>query len=207
MPLVLAKCTNCNANLEVNNSRSTAICPYCKSTYIVQDAIQKYNINVTNNFVAKNVNVIQESEFDRLRKMALFEEKNGDYGGASTDWHRLYNQYGYKMTEDDIKHLHFCENRSRIEYITDDIKHIAKERIKFANNGWDENEYCSHLDINKYRSELLNMDESAFKPGERDALLAIMDNNNAEVSRIKKRRHRENAYWIFGKIINALIDD
>lgn len=43
MALVNAKCTNCGGNLEVDDIRDAAICPYCKSAYIVKDAINIYN--------------------------------------------------------------------------------------------------------------------------------------------------------------------
>lgn len=41
MPFVQAKCTNCGANLEVDNSRDAAICPYCHTPYVVEKAINK----------------------------------------------------------------------------------------------------------------------------------------------------------------------
>lgn len=47
MPLVSAKCTNCGANLEVDNTKDAAICPYCGTPYIVEKAIN-YVINNTN---------------------------------------------------------------------------------------------------------------------------------------------------------------
>lgn len=47
MPLVQAKCTQCGASLKVNNEASTALCPFCKMEYVVQDAINNY---VTNNY-------------------------------------------------------------------------------------------------------------------------------------------------------------
>jgi len=60
MPLVEAKCTNCGAALQVDDSLDAAICPYCNTAYIVEKAINNYNItnNVTNNISAGVVNVI-----------------------------------------------------------------------------------------------------------------------------------------------------
>lgn len=40
--LVPAKCTNCNANLQVSKNLEAAICPYCGTPYIVEKAIQNY---------------------------------------------------------------------------------------------------------------------------------------------------------------------
>lgn len=40
--LVLAKCTNCAANLEVDIKKEIAKCPYCGAQYIVENAINDY---------------------------------------------------------------------------------------------------------------------------------------------------------------------
>nr|MCR4594117.1 hypothetical protein [Clostridiales bacterium] len=50
MSLVQAKCTNCGANLEVDNTKDAAICPACNTPYIVEKAINNYNntININN---------------------------------------------------------------------------------------------------------------------------------------------------------------
>ena len=44
MPLVIAKCTQCGAALEVDQTMEAAVCPYCKMPYIVEKAINIYNI-------------------------------------------------------------------------------------------------------------------------------------------------------------------
>ena len=43
MPLVQAKCTNCGSNLEIDNTKDAAICPYCGTAFIVEKAINNYN--------------------------------------------------------------------------------------------------------------------------------------------------------------------
>jgi len=42
MPLVQAKCTNCGASLEVDNSSDALICKHCGSAFIVEKAINYY---------------------------------------------------------------------------------------------------------------------------------------------------------------------
>lgn len=44
MALVPAKCTSCCGTLEVDAELKAAICPHCGSAYIVQEAINQYNI-------------------------------------------------------------------------------------------------------------------------------------------------------------------
>lgn len=55
MPIVNAKCTNCGANLTVDEVKDAAICQYCGSAFIVEKAINNYN--VVNNIKADVVNV------------------------------------------------------------------------------------------------------------------------------------------------------
>lgn len=61
MSLVPAKCTNCGGNLQTDNTKDAAICPYCGSAFIVEKAITNYNIdsvhNLTNNIYAHNISI------------------------------------------------------------------------------------------------------------------------------------------------------
>lgn len=49
MPLVNAKCTNCGANLNVDNTKDAAICEFCGTPYIVEKAITNFIYNNQNN--------------------------------------------------------------------------------------------------------------------------------------------------------------
>ena len=46
MPLVQVKCTNCGANLEIDNTLDAAVCPYCNVPFVVEKAINNYNVTV-----------------------------------------------------------------------------------------------------------------------------------------------------------------
>lgn len=48
MPFVQAKCENCGGLLQVDSSKKAAICPYCGTPYVVQDAINNYITNIGN---------------------------------------------------------------------------------------------------------------------------------------------------------------
>lgn len=56
MPIVMAKCTNCGGNIEVDNSKGVGICKYCGTEFVVEKSINEYNI--TNNFSDSNVSVV-----------------------------------------------------------------------------------------------------------------------------------------------------
>ncbi|MBR0157700.1 MAG: leucine-rich repeat domain-containing protein [Clostridia bacterium] len=63
MTLVPAKCTNCGAILNVDNSREAFICRYCGSPFIIEKAISNYNTTniITNNIHAEVVNLYEDA--------------------------------------------------------------------------------------------------------------------------------------------------
>lgn len=78
MPLVNAKCTNCGAELQVDNTKDAAICQYCGSAYIVEKAINNYN--TVNNIHAGVVNIYGGNSADFVIRGGVLEK----YNGAST---------------------------------------------------------------------------------------------------------------------------
>ncbi|MBE7074941.1 MAG: hypothetical protein E7376_03080 [Clostridiales bacterium] len=69
MALVPAKCTQCGASVEVDNEKEAAICSHCGTAFIVEKAINNYNItnNITNHIHADVVNVVSENIDDYIR--------------------------------------------------------------------------------------------------------------------------------------------
>ncbi|MBD5445534.1 MAG: leucine-rich repeat domain-containing protein [Lachnospiraceae bacterium] len=59
MPLVAAKCTQCGASIEVDDTKEAGICKYCGTAFVTEKAINNYN--VTNNISAQTVNIIEVS--------------------------------------------------------------------------------------------------------------------------------------------------
>ena len=43
-----AKCTNCGANIEVDETKEAGVCKYCNSAYSTEKAIQNYNTTISN---------------------------------------------------------------------------------------------------------------------------------------------------------------
>lgn len=56
MPLVPAICTQCGAQIEVDDMKEAGICRYCGTAFITEKAISNYSI--TNNISAQTVNII-----------------------------------------------------------------------------------------------------------------------------------------------------
>lgn len=59
MPLVPAICTQCGAQIEVDDTYEAGICKHCGTAFITEKAINNYN--VTNNISAQTVNIIGTS--------------------------------------------------------------------------------------------------------------------------------------------------
>ena len=67
MPIVKAQCTNCGGNLEVDNSKDAAICPFCNTPYVVQQAINKFNVSSASiNVQSANINVSGHLDADTM---------------------------------------------------------------------------------------------------------------------------------------------
>ena len=78
MPFVEAKCTNCGAVLPVDSTRDAWVCGYCNTPFIVEKAIQQFNI--TNNITAETVVVQGGKEDFEIRSGVLVK-----YNGSSTN--------------------------------------------------------------------------------------------------------------------------
>ncbi len=71
MGLIAARCTQCNANIEVDSTQEAGICKYCGTAFITEKAVNNYNTYITNNnnFAGANINVVN-GNIDNLIKMA-----------------------------------------------------------------------------------------------------------------------------------------
>ena len=79
MPFVQGNCPNCGGTLAVDNTKDAWICQYCNTPFIVEKAINNYNIN--NNIKAETVNIFGgvEKDFDIVGGVLK------QYRGESTD--------------------------------------------------------------------------------------------------------------------------
>ena len=75
MPLVQVKCTNCGANLEIDNTLDAAVCPYCNVPFVVEKAINNYN--TANHSNAGVVNVYGGNSADFVVRGGVLEKYNG----------------------------------------------------------------------------------------------------------------------------------
>jgi len=92
MPFVEAKCTNCGAVLPVDSARDAWVCGYCGTPFVVEKAIQQFNI--TNNITAGTVNVVANTEIaSKARASQLMEQAMSFLGlNERSNFVKLANQ-------------------------------------------------------------------------------------------------------------------
>lgn len=81
MPLVAAKCTQCGANIEVDNSKEAGICKYCGTAFITEKAINNYITNNTYNIQNANL-IVPPKNIGNLKKLGNEEYQKGNYDKA-----------------------------------------------------------------------------------------------------------------------------
>lgn len=84
MALIPAKCTQCGANIQVDNMKEAGICENCGTAFITEKVINNYQTNITNNnvFYGATVNVAGPN-LDNLYQTARRFRKNSNTSEAS----------------------------------------------------------------------------------------------------------------------------
>ena len=76
MPLIVARCTNCGGDIQVDSKKDAQICKYCDTAFIVEKAINNYNIS--NNITASVVNMYGDYSKDFKIRAGVLTEYNGE---------------------------------------------------------------------------------------------------------------------------------
>lgn len=88
MPFVPAKCTQCGANITVDDSKEAAICEFCGTAFVTEKAINNYHI--TNNVNISNATInVTGASIDNLLLRAEQYEEQGDYEKAKEYCNRV----------------------------------------------------------------------------------------------------------------------
>lgn len=119
--IVPAICTSCRATLEVNGDEKLAICPFCDSSYIVDQAIHNYDVNMRGNLTVENatINVIGSKVENLLIRARTFEEE-GELEAALDYYNRVLDidfsneegQEGLERVKDIIKNYVYFETEA-----------------------------------------------------------------------------------------------
>ncbi len=85
MPFVKAMCTNCGGILQVDESKDAAVCPFCSTPYIVEKAINNYQINIQYKIENSNVYINNGISIDKkIENAEYFISVHHDYDKAES---------------------------------------------------------------------------------------------------------------------------
>lgn len=88
MGFVAAKCTQCGANIEVDESKDAGICKYCGTAFVTEKAINNYNTYITNNYDGATVNIIG-GNVENLLELAEIAERAGNHTEANEYYSKI----------------------------------------------------------------------------------------------------------------------
>lgn len=150
MPLVAAKCTQCGANIEVDDTKEAGICKYCGTAFITEKAINNYVVNNTYNINNANI-IIQSKNIDNLKKLGNDELKRHNYDKA-------YDYFGEAL-EIDGDDAECIFKRNIIDQLIDDSDDLAYMYItKILSNYYDD--LCtSEYDCEKKNEVIMDASE------------------------------------------------
>ena len=120
---VPAKCTNCGASLEVDSGQKAAVCPYCNSAYIVEKAIQEYQINVSGNVMVNGTTInINGKNITNLLERANQYGKDGDFDNAM--------KYFNEVLDSDINSQDALRGIQKIKNILNNYVYLSEKTNK-----------------------------------------------------------------------------
>ena len=76
MPLIMAKCTNCGGELEVDSVKEAAVCKYCGTPFITEKAVNNYNNRIEHLHADTVVLSDGQSVDDRVKAAETFINLN-----------------------------------------------------------------------------------------------------------------------------------
>lgn len=103
MGLLNAKCVNCGATIKVDESKEATICKYCGSAFVTENAINNYNMHITNNMNIANANILvsgfsAKNEYDRgITFISLENYEKADQISETIMDKEPISELGYKL--------------------------------------------------------------------------------------------------------------
>lgn len=149
MPFVQAKCPECGGMLAVDADKKAAVCQFCGEPFIVQEAINNYNIYNTTNYNTTHqygdgavVNVYEDKSKDFVIEAGVLKE----YHGESVD----------VVIPDNVKEIGyrcFCDKAIERVTIQEGVTEI----------GWEAFSSCRNLKYIDMPKSVIKIDSQAFE--------------------------------------------
>lgn len=156
MPLIMAKCTNCGGELEVDSVKEAAVCKYCGTPFITEKAVNNYNNRIEHLHADTVVLSDGQSVDDRVKAAETFINLN-NYVSAEKIFSTLTQEcpYDYRGWWGLIK-IHtenftvsFANTTGRFKTDFNYIKKLYNSALTVANQ--EEKEIITPI-FNKYAS-------------------------------------------------------
>ena len=99
MPLVPAKCPKCGASLTLDPVTRAAVCPYCQTPFVVEDAVNNYNIQNTvrvEHLHTDKVEIQDSGSAESLLKTANTYLSLNNYISARYDFEEITKKFPYE---------------------------------------------------------------------------------------------------------------
>ncbi len=93
MGFIAAKCTQCGANIQVDESKDAGICSHCNTAFVTEKAINNYNSFVTNNHNYAGATIVGDNELKKWLDAATGFEKLGDIESACKTYKKITQEY------------------------------------------------------------------------------------------------------------------
>jgi DNA-directed RNA polymerase subunit RPC12/RpoP len=158
---VPARCTNCGGELTVDSSLQSAICPYCNTPFIVDQAINNYNISSMQgnmNIGNATINVNGLNTENLLARAQDFENHN-DFDNALIYYNRVLDidinnvkaKNGIESTKQKMEDYVYINAISPNLFSADDKVEVRRDRITIITSKGKVEEYY----IDKIKNEKL----------------------------------------------------
>lgn len=163
--LVAAKCTNCGAALQVNPDMKSAECPYCHYTYMVDQAINNYNISLSGDMHVDNatINVAGISEENYIKRAKEFSKKGQIKQALEYFEHALdinpNNDIVKKKIETIKTHVFFSEENVLGRVLFKDSLLLKYEKITLKRHFLGEEDDYSIYNMDVVKKGLFSTDE------------------------------------------------
>lgn len=125
--MVPAICSQCGAQVNVDASQETAFCSYCGAKFIVEKAINNYNIKTANIGHADTINVYAGDTAENLTDRALIMLKDNQSRKARELFEDALNKDPYYWKAY-LGLFMFSRNISSVDYIEKESKPISNDR-------------------------------------------------------------------------------
>lgn len=110
MAFIAAKCTQCGANIEVDDSKEAGICPHCGTAFVTEKAINNYTINISTSVFN------EEMSMENIYLLARRAAENKNYDNAEkyydmillkdpNDWEANFGSVFYKSMQTSIENI------------------------------------------------------------------------------------------------------